>query len=102
MRKKKKNHDILDVYEIFIIKKPFIGKKNIKDMRNIIKLYAYELFYIPIEKITDKQIKSCIQSVYLIGKKKESLKLKAYLNILLNFAEQKSIIKNKLIAKTLN
>ncbi len=63
-------------------------------MRNLIKLHAYKLFYKPIEKITDKQIKYCIKSVNSIGKRRESLKLNAYLNILLNFAKEKSIINN--------
>ncbi len=99
MKKKKITFDILDIYEIFVIENPFLGRRNAKDMRNFIKLYAYELFHKPIEKITDKQIKSCIRSVHLIGKKRESLKLTAYLNILLKFAKQKSIIKNNLVSK---
>ncbi len=94
MKKKKKIYDILDVYEIFVTENPFLGKKIIKDMRNLIKLHAYKLFYKPIEKITDKQIKSCITSANSIGKRRESLKLNAYLNILLNFAKEKSIINN--------
>ena len=99
MKKKKITCDILDIYEIFIIENPFVGKRNAKDMRNLIKLYAYELFHKPIEKITGKQIKSCIRSVYLIGKKRESLKLTAYLNILLKFAQQKSIINGNIVSR---
>ena len=56
MKKKKKIYDILDVYEIFVTGNPFLGKKIIKDMRNLIKLHAYKLFYKPIEKIWKKRI----------------------------------------------
>ena len=92
--KKKTNYDILDLYESFIIENSFIGKKKISDIRNTLKMYAYDLFFKPVENIKENHINSCLESINLIGKKKESRKLKAYLYILLNFAKKKSIIKN--------
>ena len=89
MKKKKKKPTIYLCIKSLLLKILFLGKKIIKDMRNLIKLHAYKLFYKPIEKITDKQIKSCTKSIKSIGKRRESLKLNAYLNILLNFARRK-------------
>ena len=80
---RKKNYDILDLYESYIVENYLIGKKNIRDIRNTIKKYGYDLFFKPIEKITEKNIKSCLESTDLIGKKKESKKLTVYLYILL-------------------
>lgn len=98
---RKKNYDILDLYESFIIENYLIGKKNIRDIRNTIKVYGYNLFFRPVEKITESHIRSCLKSIDLIGKKKESKKLTAYLYILLNFAKKKSLIKNNPVSNIL-
>ena len=98
---RKKNYDILDLYESYIVENYSIGKKNIRNIRNTIKRYGYDLFFKPIEKITEKNIKSCLESIDLIGKKKESKKLTVYLYILLNFAKKKSIIKNNPVSNIL-
>ena len=100
--KKVNNYDILDIYELFIIENNLIGKKNRRDIRNYIKQYAYTLFFKPVRKITEKQIILCLESIDFKGKKKESLKLIAYMNILLDFAEKKSIIDKNPIRRILN
>ena len=100
--KKINNYDILDIYELFIIENNLIGRKNTRDIRNYIKQYAYTLFFKPIKTVTEKQIVSCIESKDFEGRKKKSLKLIAYLNILLNFAKKKSIIDKNPISKILN
>lgn len=100
--KKINNYDILDIYELFVIENNLIGRKNTRDIRNYIKQYAYTLFFKPVQKVTEKQIISCIKSTDFTGKRKESLRLVAYLNILLNFAKEKSIINKNPVSKILN
>ena len=98
----KKNYDILGIYKLFVIENNLIGRKNARDIRNYIKQYAYKLFFKPVKAITEKQILSCIKSKDFKGRKKESLKLMAYLNILLNYAEEKSIIDKNPLSKIIN
>ena len=69
----------------------YLGKKNIRKMLNTIKLNIPEFWFISISEINEKELHQIFEYMKNTGKKKESLRLSAYLKILLTFAQNNDI-----------
>ncbi len=75
----------------YIDENRYLGKKNIKKMLNTIKLNIPEFWFISISEINEKELHQIFEYMKNTGKKKESLRLSAYLKILLTFAQNNDI-----------
>ena len=77
----------LEIYYLFKKKNSHISKKNIKEMHDILKIYAYELINKVLYRVTAHNLKKIVNKLEQEGKKKIALKVSFYIQILIKFAK---------------